>query len=300
MKCRLICITAALIWMLLGCTSTMARESVERRIDVNGLGRSYLVYRPAELGRQQQVPLVVVLHGGFGSGAQAEKSYNWDAVADAEGFVAVYPDGIRHSWNAGGTCCGKALRNNVDDVGFISRMIAAVSRAENIDAKRIYLTGISNGAAMAYRYACEGSTPVAAFGSVSGDMTMPCPHPHAASVMEIHGLDDRNIPFEGDYGSKGVTHIKWPPVMQTIDLFRRAANCTMPEKAARGVVTTSTSVCAEGREVILTTIAGAGHQWPGARPQGALAAALLHLDPPSTALDATRTLWHFFKKHESP
>jgi polyhydroxybutyrate depolymerase len=300
MRFRLVCVAAALICMLAACSSVGARESLEQTIHVGGQSRSYLVYRPATLGRQKPAPLVVVLHGGFGSGAQAEKSYNWDAEADAEGFVVVYPDGVRRSWNAGGTCCGTALRDNIDDVGFLTEMIAAVSRAENIDPKLVYMAGISNGAAMAYRYACEGSTPVAAFGSVSGDMTEPCTHPHEVSVMEIHGLDDHNIPFGGGNGTKGVTHIKWLPVTQTIALFRRAAKCTMPATSTRGAVTTSVSVCSGGHEVILATIAGAGHQWPGGRPQGTFATALLHLDPPSTALDATQTLWHFFKKHESP
>jgi polyhydroxybutyrate depolymerase len=300
MRFRLVCVTAALICMAVACSSALARESLEHSIKVGERSRSYLVYRPATLGRQKPVPLVVVLHGGFGSGAQAEKSYSWDAEADAEGFVVAYPDGVRRSWNAGGTCCGTALRDNIDDVGFLTEMIVAVSRAENIDPKRVYMAGISNGAAMAYRYACEGSMPVAAFGSVSGDMTEPCPHPHAASVMEIHGLDDHNIPFGGGNGTKGVTHIKWPPVTQTIDLFRRAGKCTMPATSTRGVVTTAVSVCTGGHEVILTTIAGAGHQWPGGRPQGMFATALLNLDPPSTVLDATATLWHFFKEHESP
>jgi polyhydroxybutyrate depolymerase len=289
-----------LLCMLAACASASARASVERSIDIGGRSRTYLVYRPASLGYEKPVPLIVVLHGGFGSGAQAEKSYNWDAEADTEGFVVVYPNGVRRSWNAGGPCCGTALRDGVDDVGFLSGAIAAVSRAENIDASRVYLTGISNGAAMAYRYACEGSVPVAAFGSVSGDMTEPCRHSRAVSLMEIHGLDDHNIPFAGGQGSKGVTHINWPPVMQTLDLFRRAGACAAPVTSTRGAVATVASVCTGGREVILMTIAGAGHQWPGGRPPGRLVGALLGLDPPSTALDATRTLWDFFKRHEAP
>ena len=78
--------------------------------------RTYLLYRPASLSQQVPAPLVVVLHGGYGSGSQAERSYHWDALADRQGFVVAYPDGIGRSWNAGGICCGPALRDNVDDV----------------------------------------------------------------------------------------------------------------------------------------------------------------------------------------
>ena len=291
----------ALICMLTcGSPAAAAQESIEHPIKAGGIERNYLSYRPAALGRQTPVPLVVVLHGGFGTGAQAEKSYRWDTEAEAGGFVVVYPDGVRRSWNAGGPCCGKAQRDHIDDVGFLTDMIAEVARAENIDPRRVYMTGISNGAAMAYRYACEGSTPIAAFGSVSGAMTEPCPHPRAPSLMEIHGLDDHNIPFERGNDTKGVTGISWPPLTETIDLFRRAGECIAPRTSTNGPVTTSVSACAAGREVVLTTIAGAGHQWPGGRSHTSLATALLHPDPPSMALDATATLWGFFKRHASP
>jgi polyhydroxybutyrate depolymerase len=287
---------------MLACASPAAasRAGIEHTIKAGGIDRTYRVYRPAALDRQTPVPLVVVLHGGFGTVAQAEKSYRWDAEAETEGFVVVYPDGMRRSWNAGGLCCGKAQRDQIDDVGFLTDMIAEVARTENIDPRRVYMTGMSNGAAMAYRYACEGSTPIAAFGTVSGTMTEPCPHPRAVSLMEIHGRDDRNIPIEGGNGTKGVTGISWKPLAETIDLFRRAGECAEPRISASSPVTTSVSTCKTGREVILTTIAGAGHQWPGGRPHASLATVLLHPDPPSTALDATATLWEFFRRHASP
>ncbi len=288
-------IVVALGAVMLGAAQTQAADN--RTLSHGGRDRSYLVYRPANLSHAHPASLVIVLHGGFGDGAQAERSYNWDAEADRNGFVVVYPDGIRRSWNAGGLCCGRAMRGHVDDVGFLTQLIETVSRAENVDPKRVYLTGMSNGAAMSYRYACEGTFLIAAIGSVAGSFSAPCRKPHAVSVMEVHGLDDRNIPFKGGHGSKAATDVQWLPVEETLGAFRKADDCAVQSVERNGVVETTTSHCVAGREVVLIAVAGAGHQWPGAHPEPGFFAWLLRLDPPSTALDATDVLWHFFRDH---
>lgn len=280
--------------MLTGCAT--ASGGTENKVTVDGRERSYLVYRPSHLSRRSPVPLVVVLHGGFGTGAQAEKVYGWDKEADAHGFVVAYPDGYSRSWNAGGICCGKAMKENLNDLQFVTNVIEHVSHAENIDPKRVYLTGISNGAALAYRYACEGSYPVAAIGSVAGSFSSGCAHPHMVSVMEIHGMDDQNIPFAGGVGAKGVSKVDWMPVQQTVNIFRNADHCAEPSVRKDGAVKAEVSQCEEGREVTLVTIDGAGHQWPGAKRYSALAGILLPLDQPSEAFNATDTLWQFFSR----
>jgi len=272
----------------------------DEKISVDGRDRSYTVYRPSGLSAARPVPMVVVLHGGFGTGSQAEKSYRWDSLANDKGFVAVYPDGYRRSWNAGGGCCGPAYRENVDDLKFITAMIRAVSGVHNIDPKRVYLTGISNGAAMSYRYACEGTISISAIGSVSGTMPGGCASPKPVSVMEIHGLKDQNIPFAGGKGTKGVTSIDWPTVQASLEAFRRLGHCKPADATVAGVVTTAVSNCTNGTQIALITVADAGHQWPGAEPNRPVARLLLGLDPPSTAIDATEVLWDFFQRHVAP
>lgn len=262
--------------------------------------RSYLLYRPESLLRREPVPLVLMLHGGFGSGRQAEQAYRWDKLADREGFVVVYPDGVGRSWNAGGMCCGPALREGVDDTGFLAQLIEVVAEAENIDRRRVYMTGMSNGAAMAYRYACEAGVSVAAIGPVAGTFSQACPNPRPVSVLAIHGLDDQNVPFAGGAGTKGVTKGNWFPVEQTLDAFRRAGRCEPAPTQKAGAVQTSTAHCEQGRDVVLITIDGAGHQWPGSVPSSGPLARLLPLDTPSTALDATSALWNFFRSHPAP
>ncbi|MDE2182362.1 MAG: polyhydroxybutyrate depolymerase [Alphaproteobacteria bacterium] len=273
-----------------------AHASHTRTLTIDGRTRTFHVYRPAARGPARPLALVVVLHGGFGSGAQAEHAYHWDEEADRDGFVIAYPDGFRRSWNAGGICCGPANSDKVDDLAFLTALIGDLEKTEGIDAKRVYLAGMSNGAAMAYWYACNGPLPIAAVGSVSGSLAAPCGKAHAVSVMEIHGTDDANIPLAGGHGRKAATKVQWLAVARTLDIFRKADHCAPAVSHVSAAVTTTASLCEGGRQVSLITIAGAGHQWPGSlRPR--LLGRLMGLDPPSSALDATRTLGQFFAAH---
>lgn len=289
-------VTGLLLVCLIAPFLSAHAESQSYHLAFAGLDRTYLVHRPASLDRSKPAPLVIMMHGGFGSGAQAERAYNWDDEADWRGFVVAYPDGVGRSWNAGGMCCGPALRDNVDDLGFLTALIDTISKSENIDPKRIYMAGMSNGAVMAYRYACEGSYPIAAIGSVSGTSSFACARPRQVSVMEIHGLDDRNIPINGGQGTKGVTKGEWLPVQQTLDAFKVSDKCAADATTQQnGPVQTTNWNCASGHNVTLITIDGAGHQWPGSKHRTGLMGMLLNPDPPSTALDATSTLWMFFQ-----
>ena len=250
------------------------------------------MYRPASL--TAKVPLVVMLHGGFGSASQAEKSYGWDAEADREHFVVAYPDGLGRAWNTGGGCCGTPGRTNADDTGFITAMVAAIERQVPVDAARVYATGISNGGIMAYTLACHTAI-FAAIGPDSATELGSCPAPHPLSVIHIHGTADKRIPYQGGEGS-GVAHIDGPSVLSLNARWRDTDHCAGPVVRTAGAVTTSTASCPAGRAVELITIAGAGHQWPGAASRPLLQR-LLGTDPPSTALNATQVIWQFFAAH---
>ena len=119
--------------------------SSEQHITVDGLDRTFHVYRPASLPPSGAAPLVVMLHGGFGSGSQAEDAYGWDAAADAHGFVVAYPDGENRAWDVGGGCCGKPAVDHVDDVGFVTQVVTTLEHELPIDADRVYITGLSMG-----------------------------------------------------------------------------------------------------------------------------------------------------------
>jgi polyhydroxybutyrate depolymerase len=280
----------AAVVLALAALAGTAPARADEHLTAGGYDRTYHVYAPAQ--RAASPPLVVVLHGGFGSGAQAETAYRWDALADRYGFVVLYPDGFAKAWNAGG-CCGQPHARNLDDVAFIEAAIRATSRAYATDPRRLYVTGISNGGMMAYRLACESALPIAAIAPVAAALSVPCDRPQHVSVLHVHGLADRNVPFDGGPGD-GFVQMTYRPVMSGLDVFRKADACAAPVTTTAGAVTTTRSACANGAVVQLTTIAGAGHQWPGAVPPPPRAAALLRLDPPSTALDATALIWSFF------
>ncbi|ABW11029.1 Poly(3-hydroxybutyrate) depolymerase-like protein [Parafrankia sp. EAN1pec] len=269
-----------------------------RTISVGGVQRTVHAYRPA--GLTGPAPLVVMLHGGYGGGTQAEDSYHWDQAADRGRFVALFPDGTDKSWNAGGGCCGPAARTGVDDVAFLKEAVATVRRQTGIDPDRVYVSGVSNGGAMAYRMACETDL-FAAVGVDSTTMLVDCAGAAPASVLHIHGAADPVIRYDGAPGepySPRSPAIDGPPVPDANAAWRRIDRCAPPRTTTSGVLTTSTATCPEGRDVELVTIAGAGHQWPGATPNPL--AERLGAGTPSTALDATETIWRFFADHPRP
>ncbi|NUW35520.1 polyhydroxybutyrate depolymerase [Nonomuraea sp. SMC257] len=255
-------------------------------ITVDGRQRSYRLHRPASL--PAKAPLVVMMHGGFGSARQAERSYGWDAEADRRRFAVAYPDGPA-AWDVGDGCCGRPGREQVDDVAFITRMIADVGHRLGIDSGRVYATGISNGGMMAYRLACD-TRIFAAVGPVATTRLGDCPAPAPLSVIHIHGLADETVRFDGAAGT-GIAEIDGPPVPEVVAGWRAVDHCGRPTVTRSGPVTTEAARCARGRAVTLITVEGAGHQWPGGQVVRERA------DPPSKALDATAVIWDFFAAH---
>lgn len=280
---------AAMVLILTGCgirqspapTPTPA-PAAETGVEHDLGGRSYLLTVPA--GVPQNAPLVVMLHGGFGSGSQAEEAYGWDELAASEGFIVAYPNGQGHAWNAGG-CCGAPARDGTDDVAFITSVVADIEAHHSIDPKRIYATGMSNGGLMSYRLACDTDL-FTAIAPVAGTIVGDCPNPRPISVIEIHGLADPTVRMDGAPGA-GIAEVDGMPVADVNALWRTADNCSEPTVSTDGPVTTSTTTCPDGRAVELITVEGAGHQWPGSKKvrDGG--------DPPSPALDATATIWKF-------
>lgn len=241
-------------------------------ISVGGLDRTYRLYLPA--GLPPAAPLVVMLHGGFGSADQAERSYGWNQLAEQAKFVVAYPDGLNRAWNSGGGCCGRPGRDNVDDVAFITAAVRDIAGNIGIDPTRIYATGISNGGMMAYRLACTTAV-FAAIGPDSATQLDSCSAPSPTSVIHIHGTGDRMIRYDGGPGA-GIANIDGPPVPDVNAFWRGVDQCAPPAVTVNGALTTSTANCPSGRSVELITVAGGGHEWPPF---------------------ATQTIWDFFAAH---
>jgi polyhydroxybutyrate depolymerase len=249
-----------------------------------GLDRTYRVHRPA--GLTAAAPLVVMLHGAFGDGQQAENSYGWDQLADNANFVVAYPDGVGHTWNAHG-CCGTAAQEYIDDVGFITTMVGEISAAMPIDQSRVYATGISNGGIMTYALACNSGI-FAAIGPDAATQLDPCPTPHPTSVIHIHGTDDRLVPYNG---GQGASTVNGPPIPDVNAFWRKVDQCGPPDVTTKAPVTTSTAACADRRSVELITIDGGRHQWPGGTTF------LERFGTTTHVLNATDTIWQFFAAH---
>jgi polyhydroxybutyrate depolymerase len=249
-----------------------------------GLDRTYRFHKPP--GLTAAAPLVVMLHGASGTGEQAEKSYGWDQLADSAHFVVAYPDGVGHTWNGHG-CCGKAMRENVDDVGFITAMVGQISAGLPIDKSRVYAAGFSNGGIMSYTLACNTGI-FAAIGPDSATMLDACTAPHPTSVIHIHGTADKVVPYNG---GQGWSTVNGPSIADLNAFWRKADQCGPPDVTTNAPLTTSTAACADKRSVELITIDGGKHQWPGG------STVLEKRDPTSHTLDATQTIWQFFAAH---
>ncbi|MBD0022515.1 polyhydroxybutyrate depolymerase [Gordonia pseudamarae] len=255
---------------------TLAVGSSAYSMSFGGQDRHYRVYRPATIAAR--APLVVVLHGGAGSARQAERDYGWNRQAQAGRFIVAYPDAVRRSWNAG-TCCGPAASARLDDVGFVEAVVRQVARRAPIDPRRVYVTGMSNGAMLALRIACEAST-FAAVAPVAGTLVTACPAPRRLSLLQIHGTADPRVPYGGGPGQgrriDGDARVDGPAVPVINARFRAANTCAPPRRTVAGVVTTLGAQCPGGREVRLVSIDGGRHVWP------------------TSSYDATAMIWQFF------
>jgi polyhydroxybutyrate depolymerase len=279
MVARLVAVLAV-VQALAGCgvrdagkPSTFVDGISVHTISAGGHDRSYRLYKPK--GLPASTGLVVVLHGGFGTGDYAERNYGWDKLADSQKFVVAYPNGVNRAWNVNGAgCCGKPAKEGIDDVGFITAAVADIEHNVSINASHVYATGMSNGGMMDYTLACD-TTLFAAIGPVSGTQLDPCRSPHPLSVMHIHGNKDPLIPYGGGPG-RGFVHIDGPPIQDTNAFWRNVDHCGAPAVTTSGSVTTSTAGCADNRSVVLITVDGGGHHWPDF---------------------ATEKLWQFFAAH---
>lgn len=286
-----------------------AGASVDQSIEVGGLRRTFVLHVPPALPPNAAVPLVFVLHGGGGAGRQIERATRFSDLADRSGFITVYPDGIDRSWNDGrGDPKIGAQRANIDDVAFISAVITSLSQRYRIDATRVYSTGISNGGFMSQLLAARLSTRIVAIAPVAGGMgpavgaSLKPEQP--VSVLMINGTADTLVPFAGGpvARNRGAT-MSMPDIVAKWVAANRCAGepaiASLPDKdPADGSRITSTtySSCAQRTEVILYTVVGGGHTWPG----GSQYLPRVLVGPVNRDIDASEVIWTFFANHPRP
>jgi polyhydroxybutyrate depolymerase len=260
-------------------------------IAVDGRTRTYVLHIPSGYHGNPKTPLVLVLHGATQSPESVERMSGMSALADREKFLVAYPSGTGRlsrvpTWNAG-NCCGFALDHKVDDVAVIRALIGKLERDYPVDPRRVFVTGISNGAMMSYRLACELSDKIAAIAPVEGALNVDCRPPHPVSAIVFHGTADRLVPFDGGSTPFQVGGGRTDgSVAGAVAFWAREDGC--PSSPARSetpeVRTTIYSGCKNGMGVALYAIPGGRHRWPRQPPSG-------------NHVPATDLMWSFFAGH---
>ena len=281
-------------------------------LTVGDLKRDYVIYIPKSYDRKRSAPAVIMFHGGGGQAANAIKETQWHIKADKEGFLLVLPEGTRkfpsraarfignpQNWNDGSNRINiGAVKRKVDDVGFIDRLINELITRFNVDAARIYATGFSNGASMAFRVGRELSNRLAAIAPVAGSDWLQQPTIISPiALLYITGTADRQNPIEGGNIKLGRgAYGKKPPVHSFLKIWVEMLHCSPEARVIHeqnGVKGIVYSRCKENREVILYTIDGMGHTWPG----GTSLLPERLVGKTSDKINGTNLIWNFFEKH---
>lgn len=258
-------------------------------------GRSYRIDLPAE---RAGAPMIVALHGGGGSAEQFARSSGLSRPATRAGYAVIYPEGTGRlaTWN-GGYCCGAAQRTGVDDVAFLDHVIADAARRFGLDAGRLYLTGMSNGAIMAETYAALRSSRVRAVAGVAGTLDTDSFRPTSpVPLLHIHGTADGQVPYAGGTGETGLTRTDFSPVAAVEAAFLGpfpplSLRETVIDPAPDGMrVLSREHVTRDGRVSLrILTVEGGGHSWPGSRRATRMGG--------TQDIDATREILSFFAAH---
>lgn len=271
----------------------------------DGAERTYTFYKPE--GLKSGAPLLVALHGGGGDASKAQGYYGFNPVAKEQGFAVVYPEGVENGWNDGrGDAKQIAARANYDDVGFINALVDALVEEHDLDEGRVYLTGASNGGMMSVRLICEHGDRYAAAAPVIGGIPVmleeKCKARTPRPIIIFKGTEDPLVPYQGG----GVVNDERGEVMSTEDevsLWLESAGCdantstkeTLDSDTEDGISTEkqSWSEGCEDAPVILYTVHGGGHTWPGNPLQYA---PKRFIGLPSDDVDATARIWEFFAR----
>jgi len=260
----------------------------------SGQRREYLLHVPSSYDRSKPTPLVISLHGGGGWPAQQMDLSGWNRLADSHGFIVVYPagSGAPRAWSVDH---GAGLTK---DVRFISELIDTLEAAYNIDPARIYANGLSNGGGMAFVLSCTLSDRIAAVGMVAAAQSLPwswCTDPRPVPMIAFHGEADTFAPYHGGRSPVFPDPFVLPSIPTWTANWARRNRCgpnPVESVVAADVTRLEYPNCADDAAVVLYTVQGGGHTWPGGKPMPESLAGFT-----SNGVDATSQMWAFFREH---
>lgn len=308
-------------------------------VNVSGAERQYTVHVPRSYDGTP-APLVIMLHGAGGTAKSAMRQTGWTEKSDEAGFLAVFLEGMSRDpskpprfasnpqvWNDG-SGRSHAARRNIDDVGFTSAVIDDLQARLAVEKRRIYVTGFSNGASMAFRLGVELSARLAAIAPVAGSFWSDTveaaslrhslggrinPSPRPVSLIYLIGAEDPFNPLEGreinktakrkqtpiHRGRLSALYSKKPLPSESVLKWAKMLDCPLEPKVVydkEQVKAISYAPCQENSEVIFYTIGGIGHTWPGGRSR----LPEWMVGKTTDKLKANDIIWEFFQKHPKP
>ena len=285
--------------VLLTCVAVPASAQVQSLLHKEEK-RRYIVYTPPSYATQPEkaFPVVMNFHGGGMSMAEQMLYTQMNRNADRNGYIVVYPAGIKQDWNVGFETSYLA---GTDDIGFTQSLLAKLKRDYRIDSERVYATGLSRGGFFTLRIAAELPHLFAAIASVGAPMPEPVAQHHTKpskiGVMLIHGTADQVVDYKGKPGG-------YYSAEQSFDywLKQNGAPTAAPTRRLLNADPsdgTEVTILEQGngaQSTSLITITGAGHTWPGADPFDVG----LPIGKTTREIDANEAIWQFFTKHRLP
>ncbi|GKY87980.1 alpha/beta hydrolase family esterase [Sinisalibacter aestuarii] len=285
-------------------TGPAAGETRTITTERDDLERHYMLTVPK--GLSGPAPLVVAVHGLLEDGSSMRDHLargRLDVFAEQYGFVVAYPSAWGRVWNIGEGVGAERLRPQRDDLAYLDWMMADIRKRAEIDPRRIFLVGFSQGGMIGFSYACKRPGLFRAVATVASqlpelladDCTRRPPH----GVLMIHGSDDRVVPYEGGQVPSGpLALMRLRGHDETVQLFARLNGCSgAPETRNWDEKDDGTSVrrvgwygCAGGRAVEGYRIEGAGHRWPNGGPIQPITG------DTTREIDGTAAVWSFFSR----
>jgi polyhydroxybutyrate depolymerase len=244
-------------------TMPLAPGDTNASIQVGGVTRSYILHVPTGYTGKTPVPLVLDFHPILTNNSYERTNSGYANLADTEGFVVAFPNGIDNAWNIG-PCC--TTSRTVDDLGFAKSLVTTLEGQACIDPKRVYAVGYSMGGGMSHYLACNAADVFAAVAPAAFDLLQeseePCHPTRPITEISFRGTADPIVPYDGGASMPpnglAVT-IHFLGAVGTFQKWAMLDGCSGSPSAADSHGCSTYSQCSAGVEVTLCTTQGGGH-----------------------------------------
>lgn len=277
----------------------------------SGSGRAWITYVPASYDPAKPTPLVVLLHGRPSNATAMAAITRMNEVADEKGFIVVYPEGLNNEWNAFYDLTRQQGTANQDDVAFLKTLTEDLGRDLNIDRRRMFLGGFSNGGFMTIRMACSAADTFAGFASVGAELYAvlkdKCRGGRPAPILLMNGTADPSVNYNGIIVRSGADDQETRVSLgarDTLSWFVNRNKCSQtgstlsypPRGQSPGTQAQRFTPNDCEAAVVFWLINGGGHTWPGT--DGVMNAEFF--GPTNMDIKASAEIWDFFSRLSLP